>query len=929
MKSLFERITELMKNRIFIMLGGIFILFAAISVRLFSLQIVNGEVYQQELKTSIMQDITIPASRGMIYDRYGRPLAVNEAAFSIKFDDSVTVPLANRSQSILDFVKSRGDSISDDLPITASYPRSFTFSSEDEETKWKQKAGLTKKQLKYSADETYEYLLEKYQVPSTLTDDEKRKFISLSISCSDKNLMILSLIDILDRFGETINDDLPISSTKPYEFLFDGNDTKETSWKKSVGMEEEQYSYNAEQTVEYLIDFFDIPSNLSDEIKRKAIAVRYSLYLMRYRKYQPITVAINIKDETVASIEENNGKFPGASIYTDSLREYPDGEYFSNIIGYIGKINDKEYETFKEYGYSQNDTIGKIGVENLYELQLRGEDGQSLVEVDASGRRINTIETQAPVSGNNVFLTIDKKLQIAAYNRLEEALAETLIRKLQAVSSKDSPISLKELFGSMVNSNNISIKKICTSTDGVSKFIYDLILSQHPDFDLSNDGASDTAKLVITAAIEDGTLSNRDMTVLLVEQGIITADDDYLNSIKSGAVTPLSVIIEKLRSRELHPYQTNLDPCSGSVVVSNVNTGEVLALVTYPSYDNNRFVNSFDSEYYSQLLNDPTTPLVNRPLKQKKAPGSTFKMITAVTGLETGVITPSGLIRDLGKFTKAGTPYPKCWIYPGGTHMNINVSHALEVSCNYFFYETAFRLGNSQEGTTRQAIDTLNEYMEGFGLNSPTGIEIEETDSRMASPEYKEETIKWQNPDATTSQTRWTDGDTIRAAIGQSVNNYTPAVMTKYIATLANGGTRYKYHVIDKVETSSGQVSEQKSPEIEQQMQISESTLQAVYDGMLLVTSGSKGTLRNIFRDFPVNVAAKSGTAQENLSRSSHTWFVGFAPYEDPQIAVTVMIPFGEASSSPAAVVGREIIGEYMGLNYTPENSYMDVELAQ
>ena len=304
-------------------------------------------------------------------------------------------------------------------------------------------------------------------------------------------------------------------------------------------------------------------------------------------------------------------------------------------------------------------------------------------------------------------------------------------------------------------------------------------------------------------------------------------------------------------------------------------------------------------------------------------------MITAVTGLETGVITPSGLIRDLGKFTKAGTPYPKCWIYPGGTHMNINVSHALEVSCNYFFYETAFRLGNSQEGTTRQAIDTLNEYMEGFGLNSPTGIEIEETDSRMASPEYKEETIKWQNPDATTSQTRWTDGDTIRAAIGQSVNNYTPAVMTKYIATLANGGTRYKYHVIDKVETSSGQVSEQKSPEIEQQMQISESTLQAVYDGMLLVTSGSKGTLRNIFRDFPVNVAAKSGTAQENLSRSSHTWFVGFAPYEDPQIAVTVMIPFGEASSSPAAVVGREIIGEYMGLNYTPENSYMDVELAQ
>lgn len=913
------------------MLTGVFILFSAIGIRLFVLQIVEGEKYQQELKTSIMQNISIPASRGMIYDRYGRPLAVNEAAFSIKFDDSVTVPLSNRQQAVLDFLKARGSEITDNLPITSSSPRKFTFKSEEEETKWKSSLGLTKKQMKYSADELYDYLVEKYQVPENISQEEERKFLSLSTECSDKNLMILSLIDILEKNNETLNDDLPISEIKPYEFSFNGNNTQEVSWKKSVGMKEEQYNMSADDTVDYLVDFFDIPECLSDKLKRDALSIRYSLYLMRYRKYQPITVAINIKDETVASVEENNGKFPGVSIYTDSLREYPDGEYFSNIIGYIGKINDTEYDNYKDYGYTQNDVIGKNGVESLYELKLNGQDGESLVEVDASGRRINTIETKAPVSGNNIFLTIDKKLQIASYDYLEEALSETLIRKLQGASAKDSPISLREMYTSMVNSNTISIKKIMESTDGVSKYIKDMILSQSPDFDLKADDALDTAKLIITSAIENGSLSNRDMTVVLFEQGILKGDEDYINRVRNGNISPLSVIIEKLRSRELHPYQTNLDPCTGSVVVSSVNTGEVLALVTYPSYDNNRLVNNFDSDYYSHLINDPTSPMVNRPLRQKKAPGSTFKMVVAVAGLQLGVITPNTYVHDLGQFTKAGTPYPKCWIYPGGTHGSINVSHALEVSCNYFFYDTSLKLanGSSENGTSEENIRALNKYMEAFGLNTVSGIELGETEPNMATPEYKEESIKWQNPDATTSQTRWTDGDTVRAAIGQSVNNYTPAVLTKYISTLANGGTRYKFHIIDKVENSSGGVIEKKDPDVEEQIEIDPKNLKAVHEGMLLVTSGSKGTLRKVFKDFPVKVAAKSGTAQENLSRASHTVFVCFAPYDDPQIAITVMIPFGESSYSPAAVVGRNIVGEYMGLNYEPKNSYMQTELAR
>ncbi len=165
--------------------------------------------------------------------------------------------------------------------------------------------------------------------------------------------------------------------------------------------------------------------------------------------------------------------------------------------------------------------------------------------------------------------------------------------------------------------------------------------------------------------------------------------------------------------------------------------------------------------------------MVNRPLRQKKAPGLTFKMVVAVAGLQLGVITPNTYVHDLGQFTKAGTPYPKCWIYPGGTHGSINVSHALEVSCNYFFYDTSLKLanGSSENGTSEENIRALNKYMEAFGLNTVSGIELGETEPNMATPEYKEESIKWQNPDATTSQTRWTDGDTVRAAIGQSVKD--------------------------------------------------------------------------------------------------------------------------------------------------------------
>lgn len=934
MDTLKERLGELLRNRLFVLLAAAAVIFMILVGRLFFMQIVNGEEADASLTSSVTREVTIPAARGNIYDRYGRPLAVNEAAFSVEIDDSITVDYEDADAEAVSLYKKlikNGYVVGDDLPITKDAPYEFTISS-DELEEWKTNIGLTKKQMNYTAEETLNYLYERFGITDAdMTEEEKRALVSLGININDKNIMITNLIMTIETNGGEIVDELPISQEQPYYFLLEDED-EILSWKSSVSMSEEELDYDAEESMQYLIELFGIPENISPSMQRKVAAVRYSLYLQRYKKYQPVTVAREISDEVIAAVEENLDKFPGVSVETESMRVYEDGEIFSNIIGYIRQISDTELQEYSEYGYTSGDIVGKTGIEKVMELELNGQDGKMLVEVDNMGRKISTLETEAPVSGDDVFLTIDKELQISAYNYLKDALADAIITRLTSELEKDVPVTLKQLFTSMIDSNNISVTEVMKAEDGYQKVLKDIILAHDPDIDVTDSEDKTEAKQVLTNAVDNGTISYTTLIYVMIEQGVITADDNYKARIASGELTPFNVIIEKLESGDLEPAETGLEPCTGSVVVSDVNSGEVLALVTYPSYDNNELVNTFNNEYYNKLLEDPTTPLVNRPLMQKKAPGSTLKMITAIAGLETGVITLDTQIRDKGVFKDAGTPYANCLIYSlnGSTHGYVDVSHALEVSCNYFFYEVGYQLGNDTENPrSLKGITILDEYYDAFGLNSPTGVEIGESAPSMASPSYKEEVIKWQNPEATSSQTAWTSGDTIRAAIGQSVNSFSAASMNKYVATLANGGTRYKMHLLDKVKSSDGTVTEEVEETVENVLEIAPENLEAVYEGMLLVTQGSKGTLRNVFKDFPIDVAAKSGTAEENKNLSSHVWFVGFAPYDDPQIAVTVMIPFGDVTGSPAAVVARNVIGEYMGLNYQSDSGYMENYLTE
>jgi penicillin-binding protein 2 len=279
--------------------------------------------------------------------------------------------------------------------------------------------------------------------------------------------------------------------------------------------------------------------------------------------------------------------------------------------------------------------------------------------------------------------------------------------------------------------------------------------------------------------------------------------------------------------------------------------------------------------------------LLNRATQQKTAPGSTFKMVTATAGLEEdNIINPTTIIKDLGIFDKVTTPY-KCWIYPTNTHGNINVSEALRDSCNYFFYEVGYRLSTTASGqySSQLGLDKLTKYATEYGLSETSGIQITES-SPQISDEYS-----------------------IPSAIGQGTNNFTNVQLAKYVSTVANGGTCYNLTLLDKLSDSNGNVIEDYQPTVYNTLDdVQSSTWTAIHEGMRMVVENL-----DAFAGLDYPVAGKTGTAQESKTKPNHALFVSYAPYDDPEVAITVQIANGYASSN-AAEVGRDVVKYYFNL---------------
>lgn len=768
--------------------------------------------------------------------------------------------------------------------------------------------------------------------------------VKMDPSISITNEALYELVKVFERNGEKYVDDFPMTKEEPYAFTFPENDWQdwyEFRWKDDMTVENPETA-TAQESFEFLRKQFKIDPALSNAEVRKILNFRCMIYMERMivmESYDPspITLAYDVKPETVAAIEEGNALFTGVYIEIQSLREYPQGPYFSHMLGYIRKISETELENNKDKGYTSQDLIGKAGLERSMEGNLRGVNGSQTLEVDSRGRRSDTpVEVTEPEPGDRVFLTLDSYLQQKAYDILEDMLCRELAAKITERNARENSITMKQLFTSLVKSNNLPVKRVLEAPEGTDaytlrKYIFDRFPEANPA--LTED--MEKIKGILTDGLDAGRVTPAMVLLTMVDMGQITDPDGKLAvRIKSGNAGLQQVVVEKILAKELTPQMVNLDPSSGSVVVVDVNNGDVLAAASYPSYDNNRLVNNFDNEYYYQInQNDPTNPMVYRPFMEPRAPGSTFKMITAAAALEAGVITPSTTVMDEHSFTRAGKPYADCW--SSASHGRVNVAQALQVSCNFFFCEVAYRLGNARNNTTTNGIATLNDYMVYFGLNDKTGVEIGELynmyDSnpdllyKISSPEFKEYTEKSRDAFVSKSQWDWYDGDTVRTAIGQGFNNYTPAMMARYISVIANRGVRYPLHLVDKVENYKGEtVMQYVAVPDALEMTISDKTWDNIIEGMRLVTEGTgvrSGTGVSDFKGFPIRVAGKTGTAQQSTSRPDHSSFAGFAPYEDPQIAVYVSVPFGDSRlfTHVSARIAREIIGEALGLSAEPE----------
>lgn len=939
---MFDRIKENILNAInirlmiltfvFIALGGILI------YRVFDLQIVNGESYLNDFRLKTTKVRTLASTRGNIYDKNGNYLAYNELAFNVTIEDvyesgrNKNAQLNETIYKLICMIEENGDSIVSDFNIILDKDGNYAFAVED-------------RQLKRFLADVYGYT--SYDA---MLEDTKKGYKYATRTASE----VVSDLCASDRFGI-------------------GNYTDPSDRSTFVpGM-----GYTKEEAL-------------------KILTVRYAMNANSYQKYIATTVAYNVSEQTVAVVMENSDVLAGVSVAEDTVRKYVDSVYFSQIIGYTGKVSQEELTSLKEQNpkYDLNDTVGKSGIEYSMESVLQGTKGSEDVVVDNMGKVIETSNRIEPVAGNDLYLTIDKDLQIAVYNILESKLAGILLTKIRNIkeydsgensSSSDILIPIDDVYFALFNNNIIDTSHFTAADAGeteqqvyeaflmrkeqvinelseqlretktpynqlpieyqvyesyIASMLYSnaIIMDSEVDtsdatyiawtkdevislneylnyviaqnwidvtkLDLSSqysdseevyaklleyifnniDNNTGFNKKVYKYMLRDNVISGRQVCTLLLEQELVDVEEEELNRFISGLLSPYDFMLNRIRNLDITPAQLALDPHSASLVLTDVNTGEVLALVSYPGYDNNRMANGVDAEYFSSLLNDLSTPMINYATYQKTAPGSTFKMVSATAGLMEGVIDASTEILCTGTFDKL-EPSPHCWIWPRGSHGMQTVSDAIHNSCNNYFYELGYRLGTVGDKYIPDiGLEKLTKYADMYGLTETSGIEIEESAPQVS------------------------DMDAVRSAIGQGTNNFTTVGIARYITTVANSGTCYNLTLLDKLTDHNDTVIEDYSAEVRNTIEMDDSYWNAIHTGMRQVVEGKK-----YYNDFPINVAGKTGTAQESKSRPNHALFVCYAPYEEPEIAIAVRVANGYTSDYTAQIA-KDVIKYYYHL---------------
>lgn len=881
-------------------LAGIFLV-----SRLYRLQILNGEEYEANYQMKIERERVIPGTRGRILDRNGVVLADNRTALSITIED----------------IGSYADTDEKNRTLNHIIATLLDFIKEDSTNPY----GKVNRELPITLMESggYEYTVDGWQ---------RKRFLA-------------------DLYGKQSVDDLT----------------------------EKQASMTAEEIIEYLCssDQFGI---VEEDKERKLLMadIRYALFLNRYQKYLPAVVAKDVSQEAAAAVKESINSLPGVEVVTEGMRVYYGGESMSSILGYIGKIDAEELEEKEEEGYNMQSVIGKTGVEQIMEDTLRARDGRERVFVNSTGKRMAEVEILAEAkSGQDVVLSIDSKLQDTVYHILERKIADVLAEHIVDEKRSNIPvptdasqvvITLEEVCQALFENRVVSVKKLDEKTemneisieiseeiqketekvkrdleaelagetvlsdsyqeffreqlyqDGILKEqnkeqsvgfaeslekeiengmvdISPLNLEEEytfvPDImksicEYMVENYMESEKFQILAAcelIESGGISCREAGLLLYEQGVLPEDEDAEN-LRTGNLSAYRFFLKKIENLELTPARLALAPHSASAVVTDPDTGEVLACVSYPGYDNNKMINDADGSYYNSLLNDLSLPLYNRALSQLTAPGSTFKPVTILAGISEGVITRNTGVFCDGAFDRFSPPM-RCWNRSGHSEI-ASAALGIQNSCNDYMGETAYRLGLDQAGNyvEEQALSQLGKYAGYLSLDEKSGMELPESAPQV------------------------TDRYAIPSSIGQGTNNYTIAGLARYVCTLANDGTNRPLTIFKRTAAEAEQVKDDKAKE-----NIAPEAFEVVKEGMRGVAANNVQ-----LQDLGISSAGKTGTAEVSKTSPNHALFIGYAPVEDPEIALAVRIVNGYGSSN-AVGVGADIYRAYFNLNEQQKDS--------
>lgn len=929
---------RLKASRLFLLGTAYTFLLIVMITRLYHLQIINGEHYLKDYIQKTEKTVLIPATRGNIFDVNGKLLAYNRLSYSVTIEDrgdyKKTAAQNLMYYRLVQILNRHGEEVSGRLEIAMDESGAYYFTTGSREAK-------------------YRFLRDLYGLRRVdeLTDESGKYPADISAeSLISNRLKYYKLDRMKDSDGSVI-------SLTPLE-------------------------------------------------KLQLVNIRYTMGLTAYQRYEKTTIVNKVKEETRAELMENKALLLGVECIQTTERVYDDAVPFSPIIGYIGKVQEDQLENLKAIrdDYTLSDTVGRTGIEEYMEKELCGIKGKRTICVDNVGHIMDVSGETLPVAGNDVYLSIDRDLQVGIYHLLEQHLAGVLAAKLvnednpntERTDSTARLIPIKDAYYQLIGNNILSIRrmqsdvatknekkiaeKFHTYTENSMKdmraelmnpdanniselpndqrafmyFLYTLLSSedvsiirrdQIPEsetyytrwkadsislrefiYNGIRDGWIDTTKidvqkkyagedviyeqlisnsvemlkgnenfekLLFQHMIRENIVGGKELCLALYDQGVLPHEENEERLLSvNGEEYAYHFFIRQVSQLKITPAQLALDPCTAGCVVTDVHTGKVKALVSYPGYDNNRLTNSMDAGYYRRLLFDQSLPLYNNATQTRKAPGSTFKPITALAGLEEKAIGIDSTINCTGLYDVI-TPPMRCWIYPGN-HGVENTVTGIRNSCNFFFAEIGHRLATNKAGAyePKLGVERIRKYSELFGLGKKSGVEIIENEPLISdeSPE--------------------------QSAIGQGTHSFANVQLSRYVTALANRGNVYDLSVLARVTDRNGTPVYTYEPKIEKQISIKNENWDAVQQGMREVVAF--GSPSKLFKDLEVNIAGKTGTAQESKKRANHAFFISFGPYENPQIAVTVNIPYGYTSTNAASVakdVYRLCFG-YTSLDY-------------